>query len=617
MEDGVPTDNYGLDEAVAEGFLVPPRAVSVPLKFQREGISYDELSDEEKERWETIEWDDEGNVPDRVEASALNKWLFNKDTVDKVLETLMVLGHRVAGGDRIGKTIIFANNNEHAKFIAERFNANYPELNGYAQVITYQTEYAQNLIDDFSVKDKPPHIAISVDMLDTGIDVPEVVNLVFFKLVRSRTKFWQMLGRGTRLCPDLFGPGQHKKDFFVFDCCQNFEYFNQHPATSEGSLGESLAERLFKARLELLCRLDERYPDAPRTDIAHATESEVGLRWAIADHLHRQVRGMNLDNFVVRPYRRMVEYYADFEHWHRITPEAATEIGNSLAKLPTSERDDDEAAKRFDLLVLRLQLGQLIPEPGYERLRQQVQEIASALLEQTSIPVIREQQQLLDEVAGDEWWQDVTLPMLELLRRRVRGLVKLIEKSKRNVVYTDFADELGDITEVELRGLHVGTDFERFRAKMRAYLRAHENHVAVQKLRRNKQLSPTDLAELERMLVEAGGDEREIDRARQESNGLGRFIRSLVGLDREAAKAAFGEFLAGKTLTANQIHFIDLIINHLTENGVMPASRLYESPFTDIAPQGPDELFPSADVDAIISILDSINATADPAREVA
>src|SRR5881628_2158617 len=221
LEDGVPTDAYSLEEAVRDGFLVPPKSVSVPLKFQREGIRYDELSEDDKDQWDALEWDEEGGVPDRVEPEAVNKWLFNKDTVDKVLEHLMTRGLTVAGGDRLGKTILFAKNQHHADFIAERFNANYPHFKGeFARVITFKTEYAQSLIDNFSNKEKAPHIAISVDMLDTGIDIPEVVNLVFFKLVRSKTKFWQMMGRGTRLRPDLFGPGRPKEFFYVFDFCQ-------------------------------------------------------------------------------------------------------------------------------------------------------------------------------------------------------------------------------------------------------------------------------------------------------------------------------------------------------------------------------------------------------------
>src|SRR5262249_46937623 len=181
LESGVPTDAYALEDAVRDGFLVPARSVAVPVRFQRAGISYDELTEEEKEEWDALDWNDDGTVPTRVEPPAVNKWLFNKDTVDKVLEHLMTNGLTVAGGDRLGKTIIFAKNQAHADFIAERFNANYPHHRGaFARVITFQTEYAQSLIDAFSLKDKAPHIAISVDMLDTGIDVPEVVNLVFF-----------------------------------------------------------------------------------------------------------------------------------------------------------------------------------------------------------------------------------------------------------------------------------------------------------------------------------------------------------------------------------------------------------------------------------------------------
>ncbi len=249
LERGVPTDAYPLEDAVNDKYLVPAKAVSVPLKFQREGIKYDDLSEDEKEEWDAKEWTEDGDVPDRVEAEAVNKWLFNKDTVDKVLEHLMARGQKVAGGDRLGKTIIFAKNQAHAEFIAERFDANYPHCKGaFARVIHCGLPYAQSLIDDFSQPAKAPHIAISVDMLDTGIDVPEVVNLVFFKLVRSKTKFWQMIGRGTRLCPDLFGPGKDKEFFYVFDYCQNLEFFSQNPATTGGSLGASIGKRLFNAK---------------------------------------------------------------------------------------------------------------------------------------------------------------------------------------------------------------------------------------------------------------------------------------------------------------------------------------------------------------------------------
>ena len=304
LERGVPTDAYDLNDAVADKFLVPPKSVSVPLKFQREGIKYDDLSDEDKERWDAVEWSDDGTAPQQVEAEAVNKWLFNKDTVDKALEYLMTRGQKVAGGDRLGKTIIFAKNTDHAEFIAERFNDNYPHYKGtFARVITFETKYAQSLIDDFSQKNKAPHIAISVDMLDTGIDIPEVVNLVFFKLVRSKTKFWQMLGRGTRLCPDLFGPGMHKEFFYIFDYCQNLEFFSQNPETTEGALGESLGKRLFKTRLELISELDRKLSGM----MEEGPDKEAELRRELATLLQGEVAAMNVENFVVRAKRRLVE----------------------------------------------------------------------------------------------------------------------------------------------------------------------------------------------------------------------------------------------------------------------------------------------------------------------
>ena len=323
LENGVPTDAYSLEEAVRDGFLVPPQAVSVPLKFQREGIKYDELSEEDKDQWDALEWDEEGGVPDRVEAEAVNKWLFNKDTVDKVLAHVMTRGITVAGGDRLGKTILFAKNQAHADFIADRFNVNYPHFKGeFARVITFKTEYAQNLIDSFSNKEKAPHIAISVDMLDTGIDIPEVVNLVFFKLVRSKTKFWQMLGRGTRLCHELFGPGKDKAFFYLFDYCQNLEFFSQDLPATEGRLGEALGTRLFKTRVELIGELDERIEAAERGIAAERAappyadpKTEVEVRQATAATLHHEVASMNLENFVVRPQRRLVEKYAKAEAW--------------------------------------------------------------------------------------------------------------------------------------------------------------------------------------------------------------------------------------------------------------------------------------------------------------
>jgi type I restriction enzyme, R subunit len=598
LEDSVPTDAYGLDEAVGDGFLVPPFGVSVGTKFLRQGIAYDELSEQEKDDWDALDWGDDG-PPAAIDSEELNRFLFNEDTVDKVLTSLMTDGYKVAGGDRIGKTIIFAKNQAHAEFIERRFNVQYPEYGGdLARVITHQATYAQSLIDAFSQPEKAPHIAISVDMLDTGIDVPEILNLVFFKMVRSKSKFWQMIGRGTRLRPDLFGPEEDKKDFFVFDFCGNLDYFSQDLPGSEGSLQKSLTQRLFESRIGLVLALD------------HAHEAPE-LRESTATWLHEFVAGMNLDNFLVRAHRLQVETWADRERWVSVSKDDAGAVLEHLAGLPSAVRDPDEEAKRFDLLVLRRQLAQLEGDAvAAERVRETVQAIAAALLPKRNIPSVAEQLELLDEVAGDEWWVDVTLPMLEVMRLRLRGLVRFVEKTTQNPIYTDFEDTLDDPNPVDLPQVTSGMNWERFRAKAQTYLKQHENHIALQKLRRNKQLTPHDLDSLAEMLVASSGDQQvDIAWVTERAGALGPFIRSLVGLDRAAATEAFAAYLDQTKFSVEQVRFVSLIVDELTSNGAMKPARLFESPYTDHGHV--DVIFPQ-DIDVIVDILRDVNRNALP-----
>ena len=615
LETGVPTDAYDLDEAVKDGYLVPPKAVSVPLKFEREGIKYNDLSEEEKDEWDAKEWDEEGNIPEKVEAAAVNKWLFNIDTVDKVLEHVMTRGQCVAGGDLLGKTILFAKNQAHAEFIKERFDINYPHYKGeFARIITFKTEYAQSLIDNFSNKDKFPQIAISVDMLDTGIDVPEVVNLVFFKIVRSKTKFWQMIGRGTRLCPDLFGPGLDKEFFYIFDYCQNLEYFSQNPEGSAGSLVESLSAKLFKARLELVGELDVRSDDTTvkevvLTDYDPVTGRQVQLQ--LMHLLHTQVASMNLDNFVVRTKRRTVEKFAKKESWEELNAADRQVLAQELASLPTQMERESEEAKRFDLLVLNLQLALLGKEPAYERLRDQVIKIAGLLEEKHTIPMVGKQMTHIQDVQTEVWWQDVTVPMLEVIRRRLRDLVQFIEKKERKPIYTNFEDEMGAESNIELSEFAGQDTFERFRDKARAFLRKHLDIDAVRKLHTNEPLSTGDLVDLERVLTDNKiGKLDYIDQAKQENESFGIFVRTLVGLNREVAKGLFNDFLVGTNYNSNQIEFVNLIINQLVEHGIVEVSLLYESPFTDIAPRGPEAIFTADQIQRIIRLLDDIKSTA-------
>jgi type I restriction enzyme, R subunit len=601
LEDGVPTDAYGLEEAVKDGFLVPPKAVSVPLKFQREGMKYDQMTDDEKERWDAIEWDEDGDIPRTVEPEALNRWLFNEDTVDKVLEHLMTRGMKVADGDRMGKTIIFAKNHDHAQFIAERFDKNYPKYAGhFARVIDFQTEYVQSLIDSFSAETKAPHIAISVDMLDTGIDIPEVVNLVFFKMVRSKTKFWQMVGRGTRLRPDLFGLGRDKKCFYIFDYCQNLEFFSQNPDTVAGSSNESLSKKLFSSRVELIAELDHQKDH----------EEQLELRKEVAERLRQEVEQMNVNNFIVRPKRKLVEKYADAKAWENLDVEERNELVCDVAGLPSELVDEDQEAKQFDLLTLRLQLGLLRHEKSFTRWSEEVREIAGALEEKAAIPMVRAELELIIEVQTDDYWQDITTAMLEDVRRRLRSLVKFIEKTKRPTIYTDFVDSMGEEQEIALPGFDSGHDVERFLDKTQQFLKTHENDPVIHRLRFNECLSKDDLDILEKMLIEAGaGTPEDLSKVRS-GTGLGLFVRSLVGLDREAAKRAFDGFLTGKTLSASQIQFINLMVDYLTQSGWMQVGQLYESPFTDYSPRGIDGMFNAEQVAQVVGVLDEIRTRA-------
>jgi len=458
-----------------------------------------------------------------------------------------------------------------------------------------------------------------VDMLDTGIDVPEILNLVFFKPVRSKTKFWQMMGRGTRLCEDLFGPGQHKEFFRVFDYCQNLEFFGANPELKEASTAKSLSERLFAARLDLVLGLDEKKAkqggfsagaQQPYDPGGDAPPSEEAVRADALKTLQDTVGGLNLDNFIVRQHRRAVEKYRVPEAWQDINDEKRDELVEEIAPLPSGRGFGTEEAKRFDLLMFLLQLALLKGSRRFDTLKKQLLEIASALEEQTGIPAIAHQAVLLEEIQTDQWWEGVTVPLLELVRLRLRDLVQHIEKSRKAVVYSNFADEIGDGVEHLLP--QVGeADFARFKQKARHFLKAHEDHIVLHKLRQGKPLTPTDLTELEKMLLDAGvGEAGDIERARKTSHGFGRFVRSIVGLDRAAVRDAFGALLAAGIATATQIEFINMVIEHLTDQGVMDPALLYEPPFTDIAPTGPDQLFDEEKVTRLFSRIQAINDSA-------
>ncbi len=593
LEPGVPTDAYELATAVADGFLVPPKVQQVDLRFPREGIDYDSLSEEEQAQWESLDWGDDeedGALPDRVNASAINSWLFNTDTVDKVLQHLMEHGHAVDGGDRLAKTIIFARNHAHAMFIEERFDHHYPQHAGhFARVIDHHAPYAQSLLDDFSRQDEAPHIAISVDMLDTGIDVPEVANLVFFKPVYSRIKFWQMIGRGTRLCPDLFGPGDDKQDFRVFDFCFNFDFFNEHPEGIEVGAAIPLGARLFGSRVRLLTHV-QGAPDLDR---------EGALAGALATELHGQVVAMNPENFIVRMHLEAVERFQERKAWERLDPSDVEVLQTEVAGLPSGVETGDIESRLFDLTALTMQLALAEGDAGtFERHRQRVVEIATMLEEKRTIPAVTAQLAYLASVQESGFWEGIGLNDLEELRLRLRGLVPFLDKKTRTIVRTAFQDEVLGMREDAAIDLPKMTGIQ-YEKKVQEYLRNHLDHLVIRRLRTNQPLTATDLEGLEQTLVEIGEDDGQTLLtgllARNYSPSLVHLVRSMVGMDRAAAQEAFSEFLSDRSLTTAQMRFVEMVIDQLTARGVMEPSALYEAPFSGLHAGGPEALFAGRD----------------------
>ena len=603
MEPNNPTYAYELDQAVNDGFLVPPKAISVPIKFQRSGIKYAELSDEDKLKYEEQFTDPiTGEFPDEIESSALNKWLFNTDTVDKVLAHLMQNGIKVEGGDKLAKTMVFARSHKHAKFIEERFNKQYPQYKGdFLKVIDYQEEYKSDLLKQFKVKQKMPQIAVSVDMLDTGIDVPEVANLVFFKPVRSSAKFWQMIGRGTRLCKDLFGYGIHKKEFIIFDFCENFEFFNNKPKGIEGNSSKSLSQRLFEIRLRLSFVL--------------LSQEEIELKdygASILEGLILQTQSLNTDSFIVRQHWREVEKYRDPNAWNALTDLDVKELFDHIAPLMT-ETDQDEMAKRFDVLMLEIQFSVLNGEKKQVGLIKKVVSTAGKLSKKASIPSVARKMDYIKDAQNKIFWQVGDIPAIERLRVELRELIKFIDFENTPIYFTMFEDEFeGNIIEHQL--VYGFNDLEAYRRKVEQYLKQQSNHLTIHKIRNNIQITQSELGDLEHMLFDQGemGTREEFVKAFGEQP-LGKFIRGIVGLETNAAKLAFGEILSGQTLNSQQIRFMDTIINFFTVKGVIEPAMLFEAPFTDINTSGIMGVFDEVTSVRIISLIEGINHTAEAA----
>ncbi|MBR3741621.1 MAG: DEAD/DEAH box helicase family protein [Clostridia bacterium] len=565
LESGVPTYGYELAQAVKDGYLVDFISVETRLKFIQQGIVYDELSDEDKEAYEATFEDENGDLPESIASSALNEWIFNEDTIREVLRVLMENGLKIDYGNKIGKTIIFAKNHTHAEKILEVFGKEYPHLTGWAKVIDNYMTYAQSAIDEFSEPDKLPQIAISVDMLDTGIDVPEVLNLVFFKKVMSKAKFWQMIGRGTRLCPGLMD-GQDKSKFYIFDFCGNFEFFRMNKSRPTANM-IALSGALFSLKAQIAFKLQ---------DMAWQTDELIAFRKSLVQEMLEKVQALNRENFAVKQHLKYVEQFSQADRYLALTYEDTLDMARELAPLVQPDADDPKAL-RFDALMYGIELAYLAGKK-YARARHDLMAKVSAVAGVANIPEIMAQQDLIQKILTTDYVENAGISEFEYIRENIRDLIKYIPIDHTKYE-TNFDDEILSIEwkESELEN----DDLKNYKAKAEFYVRQHQDNAVIAKLKGNIPLTESDVADLQRILWSEVGTKEDYEREIG-SVPLGEFVRSIVGMDMAAAKAAFAEYLVTTQLDSRQIYFVNQIVEYIVHNGLMKdMSVLQEPPFTD------------------------------------
>ena len=445
------------------------------------------------------------------------------------------------------------------------FGKEYPHLNGYAKVIDNHINYAQSAIDEFSDAKKLPQIAISVDMLDTGIDVPEVLNLVFFKKVMSKAKFWQMIGRGTRLCPGLMD-GEDKQKFYIFDFCGNFEFFRMSKGKPTANM-MALQGALFSLQFEISYKLQA---------LEYQTKRLAAYRKALVEHMTDKVKELNRENFAVRQHLKYVDQYAVEDNYQALTYEDTLMVRQELAPLIEPEKDDAKAL-RFDALMYGLELAYLAGKK-YSRGSNELFKKASAIANVANIPEIMTQAELLDKILHTDYIERADIDDFEHIRINLRNLIKYIPTGHQPY-NTNFDDEIlsMDWKESELEN----DDLKNYKAKAEYYVRQHQDNTAITKLRENIPLTSADVKELEEILWSEVGTKQDYE-AEYGEKPLGEFVREIVGLDMAAAKVAFSEYLDETNLDSRQIYFVNQIVEYIVQNGMMKdLSVLQELPFTE------------------------------------
>lgn len=603
VEPGVPTYVYEYETATEQDHvLVPYLGIETHTSFLDDGITYDKLSDEDRQTLEDDFEETGQDVPDFIANTQIMSWVFNEQTVDAVLETLMDKGIRVNGGQDLGKTVIFAQNQKHARFIVERFGKLYPNLPGdYIKTVLHSDDYSHTVIDEFELKPLPV-ITVSVDMMDTGIDVPEIVNLVFFKKVRSKIKFWQMIGRGTRLCKGLNvldplnGAHEDKERFFIFDWCCNFEFFREDPKLVEGRMGSSLSELVFTRQATLAKDLQQS---------TYAGDDYQTWRGELVSTIYYQVVDLNEELVSVRLHRQAVEKFKQKSSYTYISEGDLGMLTSEVAPLVHNDEADVDAL-RFDAFMYGFMC---VLCDGY-RVTSHVSKLVSIsmkLQKRSTIPQVREKLPVLQSITAEGFTVDISVIRLEEIRRELRGLLRFLrgDKDRRDVV-THLADP---ITEVKY-GVEasLGEDFSDYRLKVERWVRDYGDTLVVQKLHRNLPMTENELAQLERIFTHELGSSDDYERTFGDTP-FGLLVRRLVKLDHDAAMAAFADFINSEELNEQQIAFVHKVVDYLVENGYMEPKALTQPPFD--RPRSFIRMFNTQQQMSLVAVINKIKENAE------
>ena len=574
-EAGIPNFDYTLEDAIKEHYLVGYRVKNRTSEIMSHGIDYDSLTEEQKEQFDEYLEGDPPTPDFNIPGNEIFKHLFNKDTCRRVLEELMRWGLRVDGGETMGKTIIFAYNHKHAQMIVECFQNLYPEFPANTcQLVDYSVSYGDDLVIKFE-EDDEFRIAVSVDMLDTGVDVPEVLNLVFFKKVRSRIKFVQMIGRGTRLCENIYGDGKNKNGFLIFDYCGNFEYFGLHPEGKDGKETLTLSQRLFQIKLDMLYelqRLEYQEDDWFHTYYVRIKEELQDTVIQIKSHSNR---------IQVREAMQYVDKYYDKTTWAALSPVMVKEAKIHLSPLLDSGLGGDHLAIAFDIRMYYIEkaLLQTGTVNGASEHIKNVRMIARYLLsERASVPQVLAKASDLKELMSDTFWDTPSVPEIEKKRESLRELMQLINGPGPKKFDIDIDDAMDD---AEYQPDDTMIDIRTYREKVIDYLAENSDSPVIRKIHNLEPITNDDLQELERVLWHELGTQQEYAETTNIGN-LAAFVRSLVGLSQEAVNEKFGEYLNGNLLNSQQQEFVWTIINYVRENGDVELSDLVNTePFNN------------------------------------